>query len=548
MLAFQWLLDPDHNPATADAPNVVNISWGARQIPCSFEFQPDLQALRAAHILPVVAAGNDEPWRAARPPTTRPPTCRRRSRSERRRTTGRRTVTIAPFSSRGPSMCGGGQFPALVAPGTGIRSTGLAGFDATGLEGTSFSAPHVAGALALLLQISPLLTATEQASLLTQNAVDLGRAGSRFHLRRRRSSTSSRPRGRCTPPRSTSTLRCCRARWPRTRRCRCAPMTLLSLIGGGEWWADVDPGVGAGQPLTAADGALDSRGESLVASTPRLQPGPSLARHARTRRARATGAPSRDLRSPSRLRQRRRRPCPTRPVVPDVPPVRAPARVADGAALLLSSGLERRRQRRLRAGSRLPGPGASEPWRHPPQRRCRAGAACARGSLHARRRSYSVISHTLAREAELAFALNPRTFSSAGAWVEVAAITSAGGQRLASVDLRSLSGRHEIRLSSITGDGSHPALAAVSRGATTRVARPFARRGGGRPRGRRRTRRTTGAWRRRCGAGRHRARPLARGSFRLDRLPRHRPRHRTRSTCGVVTTPRRGARGRPVAE
>ena len=57
--AFQWLLDPDHNPATADAPNVVNISWGARLIPCSFEFQPDLQARRAAHILPVVAAGND---------------------------------------------------------------------------------------------------------------------------------------------------------------------------------------------------------------------------------------------------------------------------------------------------------------------------------------------------------------------------------------------------------------------------------------------------------------------------------------------------------
>ena len=28
-LAFQWLLDPDGNPATADAPNVVNDSWSA---------------------------------------------------------------------------------------------------------------------------------------------------------------------------------------------------------------------------------------------------------------------------------------------------------------------------------------------------------------------------------------------------------------------------------------------------------------------------------------------------------------------------------------
>ena len=40
--------------------------------------------------------------------------------------------------------------------------------------------------------------------------------------------------------------------------------------------------------------------------------------------------------------------------------------------------------------------------------------------------------------AELAFDLNPRSFSSSGAWIEIAVITSASGQRLASVDLRSL--------------------------------------------------------------------------------------------------------------
>ncbi len=27
-LAFQWLLDPDGDPATVDAPDVVNASWG----------------------------------------------------------------------------------------------------------------------------------------------------------------------------------------------------------------------------------------------------------------------------------------------------------------------------------------------------------------------------------------------------------------------------------------------------------------------------------------------------------------------------------------
>mgnify|MGYP000538239624 CR=1 FL=1 len=49
-LAFQWLLDPDGNPATADAPNVVNASWTMSAAGCNTDFQPDLQSLRAAGI------------------------------------------------------------------------------------------------------------------------------------------------------------------------------------------------------------------------------------------------------------------------------------------------------------------------------------------------------------------------------------------------------------------------------------------------------------------------------------------------------------------
>src|SRR4051812_45463764 len=40
-LGYQWLLDPDGNPATADAPNVVNNSWTMSAGSCSLEFQPD---------------------------------------------------------------------------------------------------------------------------------------------------------------------------------------------------------------------------------------------------------------------------------------------------------------------------------------------------------------------------------------------------------------------------------------------------------------------------------------------------------------------------
>ena len=109
----------------------------------------------------------------ARRPTPRPAISRKRSPSARTAD----ATTIAPFSSVGPSRCDGGQFPSLVAAGTGIRSTDRFGFDATGLAGTSFAAPHVAGALALLLQVAPQLAAGDQASLLTQSAHDLGTPG-----------------------------------------------------------------------------------------------------------------------------------------------------------------------------------------------------------------------------------------------------------------------------------------------------------------------------------------------------------------------------------
>ena len=181
--AFQWLLDPDHNPATADAPNVVNISWGARLIPCSFEFQPDLQALRAAHILPVVAAGNDGqgpapsdnspanlPEAFAVGATTSPP--------------GIGPVTIAPFSSRGPSMCGGGQFPALVAPGTGIRTTGLAGFDVTGGRGNVVLGAARRGRARIAAPDLPAAHGEPAGEPADAERRRPGSTGSRFHLRR----------------------------------------------------------------------------------------------------------------------------------------------------------------------------------------------------------------------------------------------------------------------------------------------------------------------------------------------------------------------------
>jgi hypothetical protein len=49
---FQWLIDPDGDPATDDAPDVINNSWGFRDLVdrCYLEFQTDIQTLKTAGI------------------------------------------------------------------------------------------------------------------------------------------------------------------------------------------------------------------------------------------------------------------------------------------------------------------------------------------------------------------------------------------------------------------------------------------------------------------------------------------------------------------
>ena len=150
----------------------------------------------------------------------------------------------------------------------------------------------------------------------------------------------------------------------------------------------------------------------------------------------------------SRAARRRSPRCPS-PAVPAVP-ARRPRPVRCRSA----RGFELVAERRVRARTRRVAPAHRSRRRNRPRPRSPAGAACARSSSRVRR---AFVQRRLPRrgdEAELAFDLNPRTFSSAGAWIEVAAITGASGQRLASVDLRSLRGGDQLRLSASTGTGA----------------------------------------------------------------------------------------------
>jgi subtilisin family serine protease len=174
-LAFQWFIDPDGNPNTSDAPHIVNASWALLSSlgNCNLEFAPDIEALEAAGISVVFAAGNSGPG----PGTSLSPADGGKGLAVG---SVNSNLDVSLGSSRGPSQCTGGIFPDISAPGVAIWTTdkSFGGFPFyTQMTGTSFAAPHISGGLALLRQAHPDASVAELEASIRETAYDLGPAG-----------------------------------------------------------------------------------------------------------------------------------------------------------------------------------------------------------------------------------------------------------------------------------------------------------------------------------------------------------------------------------
>lgn len=168
--AMQWIMDPDGNPSTNDAPRIVSNSWGSNSR-TDKSFWDITLAWRAAGMAPSFAAGNAGPSsKTVGIPGGYPHVFAAGATDS--------SDGIASFSSRGPSTWDGKDIikPDMSAPGHGVISAKDGG-GYRSLSGTSMACPHVSGLMTLLLSANPALTVSELEEIIRTSVVDLGPAG-----------------------------------------------------------------------------------------------------------------------------------------------------------------------------------------------------------------------------------------------------------------------------------------------------------------------------------------------------------------------------------
>lgn len=171
--AMEWVLDPDGDPNTDDAPRVVSNSWGAPH-QFSYGFRNVVRNWRRFEVFPSFAAGNSSWYLMIAAPGSYPFSFAIGATDENH--------DRAFFSSRGPTIWWKNWYPVfftkpdIAAPGLDVYSAFPGGIYKV-WSGTSMAAPHVTGVIALALQAKPFLKVADLEQILQTSALDRGREG-----------------------------------------------------------------------------------------------------------------------------------------------------------------------------------------------------------------------------------------------------------------------------------------------------------------------------------------------------------------------------------
>lgn len=180
--AMEWMLNPDEEPTTNDAPRVVNNSWGANS-QFILGFRNIVQTWRRFQVFPNFAAGNSGPrWMSTGAPARYPLSYAVGAVDE--------SAQVTRFSSRGPSLWLRGWLtdeelpwykrwmptllkkPEISAPGYQVLSSLPEGKYGR-FSGTSMATPHISGVIALMLQANPLMSVDQIEEILNTTTMPL---------------------------------------------------------------------------------------------------------------------------------------------------------------------------------------------------------------------------------------------------------------------------------------------------------------------------------------------------------------------------------------
>ena len=169
---IDYCLDPDGNPETDDAVDIINMSLGGSPVPDN-PLDIAVDNATKAGVLSVISAGNSGAlgYGTIGSPGT----------SESALTVGAcdSVFNIAYFSSMGPDPIYYSIKPEVVAPGVNIQSTVLDN-QIESHSGTSMAAPHVTGVAALLKQEHPAWTPEDIKAAIVNTAHSVGESISIF--------------------------------------------------------------------------------------------------------------------------------------------------------------------------------------------------------------------------------------------------------------------------------------------------------------------------------------------------------------------------------